>query len=281
MKGNENRVEFQQWLAQLPAWVPAMALVVGPLVASGAWSFDGWKSRLASIVIGGLIIIMGGWISHLREQEAKGNETSRQDLLDEMEEQELNNLLYLMDELITAVANTATPVPNNTGQRARDRSLSAARSSLLSQVKTLIGPSKMGVRANLFEIVEADKLTLRADTVGSSSQTRSTRTFTLENESVKCALAGKSRIVRDTAALEDECPYGTFATVPVLIDDQLFGLLTVDSPCSGDISDWDVKLMEFFGFMFAILYALEKTPKYVLRSDYLDRESTPIVPPVR
>lgn len=281
MQVDDNRVELRQWLAQRPSWFPNALLIVAPLVFSAAWLFDSWEPIVFLVVLALIMVGTGLWISHLRENLEEERSTSRKQLLEELEKQELENRLYLMEELITAVANTATPVPNNGTQRERDRNLSAARGALLTQAKTLIGKNKGGVRANLFEIVDVDEIRLEADTFGSTHQTRSTRKFTQESESIQFALAGGSRLVEDTADLKESCTYGTFATVPVLIEDHLYGLLTVDSPSPGDLSQWDVRLLEFFGFMFAILYAQERSPKYIKRSEYLDLTSTPARSPVR
>ena len=78
MKVDEDAVELKQWLAQRPAWVPTVLLILGPLIASGVWSFESMKSRLISITFGIVMIAVGGLITHLREKAAQANETTRQ-----------------------------------------------------------------------------------------------------------------------------------------------------------------------------------------------------------
>lgn len=123
------------------------------------------------------------------------------------------------------------------------RDFSGARSMIISHVRHLIGP-ELGTNVNLFVVHEDGERLIPSDKpCPAMPDGLSHRVFTKEDETFEKAMAGESRFVESA---DENLEYETFITAPIAMGSCLYGLLTVDSPKTGDLTEIDTNLMILF-----------------------------------
>lgn len=97
----------------------------------------------------------------------------------------------------------------------------------------------------------------------------SDRKFRPGDPTYENAINKLQRYVPDIAELgAEEKPkraYRTFATYPVSSDDALYGILTIDAPEPGDITELDVQLLGFFAAILSVTLVVDKDAAKISR----------------
>lgn len=221
----------------------------GALLSSREWL---WASLTA------LVILIGIALDYFRDNREETIVREREAI----QQQAIKDLVHTIVDTSQGTCDALTLEE----KKSRDNNLAAARRAILSTVRRTIGPDT-GVRVNFFEVKKVDPPSLQASTYGHEGRQnhRSTTTFTLEDESFRLALQyNQGRFVEDAYEEKITKPpsYQTFATMPVSSDNVFYGLLTVDSPDAGDISEFEAKeLLNLWASQLALTFANSKGEK--------------------
>lgn len=234
------------------------AIVILSVLASITVGADNWIATAAVIVF--IILCFG--LDALRDRRDVSLEKER----DEIQRDAIHSIMHALTDGTQGISD-ALHIP---AKPQRDKQVAAARRAIMSTVRAQIGPAD-GVRANLFEVCNTSPIELEASTfVHDGRQNHhSTRTFTMEDESLRVAVENnQGRYVPDTSQMTDEkgnpLEYGCFAVMPVSTGDKLFGLLTVDSTNPEDIDRFHGRvLLNHFASLLCLTYVKDESAQSV------------------
>lgn len=260
-----------RWAARLTSVNPHVtntvvvigSLVGGALLSSQEW---GWASLIA------VVILVGIALDHFRDSREETIVKEREAI----QQQAIKDLVHTIVDTSQGTCDALTLEE----KRSRDNNLAAARRAILSTVRRTIGPDT-GVRVNFFEVKKVNPPSLEASTYGHEGRQnhRSATIFTLADESFRLALHyNQGRFVEDAYAekITPAPSYQTFATMPVSSDNVFYGLLTVDSPHTGDITEFEAKeLLNLWASQLALTFANSKGEKCLKIGDTGDVIPTP------
>lgn len=266
----ERKAELREprWVANLASLRPSVsnAFIVFGCLAAGAFlsNREWWFATICSVIIAfGLIL------DHLRESRVQVVFQNRQ----EIEKEAVKDLVHTVIDTLQGTCDALTAGD----KKSRDKALAAARRAILSTVRRSIGPDT-GVRVNFFEVVPGSPPKLEASSYGHEGRHnhRSARVFTFKDESFKLALqCNTGRFVEDAYSQELTCPpsYQTFATMPVSSEKFLYGMLTIDSPKKGDITDFEAKdLLNLFASELALTFSSEDSREMALEIGHTSQD---------
>ncbi|MBI8999652.1 GAF domain-containing protein [Corynebacterium sp. CCM 9185] len=266
-KTPEERIS--RFLTDAPEWLTTACVTIG----SSATFYAFGKGGLAWMVISGaLSLIVGLGLIGLRSKQQKAEDRSRSDweeaLREEMQsevakqiEQDDKAFRWAMNELSGAILKTADGMSDMSEEPLRLQ-MESVRKIILNMIRQDLGPTD-GVRACLFT-VNRDQSSLSAwQEDGRTRGKLSDRVFRRGDKTFEDSLKGINRFERDTLNTRVHEEYGsgyqTFATWPLLISGTLYGILTIDAPAAGDITDHDVDMFRTFAAVMSLTFAVEKS----------------------
>lgn len=224
-------------------------------MAPGGWTAIPIGISVALLVIG----IVLSLLRRERENRLKRHEQDKIDTLRESLENEFYDIVDMMNVMVYQVVHGKM----QTAPKALSGQMEVVQKSVLIMVGHFIGP-KSGVRANLFTPDGLQSKVLTAARWGfHGANTPSDRTFRPGDRTYDLAMNKLKHVVDDTKDLPESelsrnSPYRTFATYPVGNNDKLFGILTVDAPQPGDLSEFDINLLGFFAGILALTFEDQK-----------------------
>ncbi|WJY96185.1 hypothetical protein CFELI_13030 [Corynebacterium felinum] len=170
----------------------------------------------------------------------------------------------LLDELNISLVQVLD-VGNRADKKRNHDAFVGARKAIVVLVRNQLG-STNGVRVNHFEVDQTQTKLIPVSNRSSVGGERiSTRIFTENDETFNLACKGQSRLETDTSNLdEDELPYETFVTAPIIAGNRLYGLLTVDSEKKGDLGEFDKSLLIHFASQMAVTYTYESSQAFYI-----------------
>lgn len=238
-----------KWARRISTIPPLIfqAMVVFGSASAGYFGVE----HLPITVLCGTLALFGLILGKLRDGRKKVLEQERHHA-------QMNALDSIVRELTQATQDVGDTF-NVEDQKLRDMRLNNARRNILSMVKDRLGPGT-GVRVNLFLVTNIEPVELRASSWGHGGRQnqRSTRVFTIHDESLRLAMSlNEGRYEPDTSEISDETfNYQCFATMPVSNADKLYGLLTVDAPEADDIDHFEATvLLNQFASLLALTFA--------------------------
>ncbi|MEZ2121853.1 GAF domain-containing protein [Corynebacterium sp. CCM 9203] len=257
------------FLTDAPEWLTTACVTIGPSVTFYVLGNDG---RTWMVILGVLSLFVGLALISLRSKQQKDlrEKLSKQqkDLREEMQsevakqiEQDDKAFRWAMNELSGAILKTADGMSDMSEEPLRLQ-MESVRKIILNMIRQDLGPTD-GVRACLFT-VNPDRSSLSAwQEDGRTRGKLSDRVFRRGDKTFEDSLKGINRFERDTLNTRVHEEYGsgyqTFATWPLLIRGTLYGILTIDAPAAGDITDHDVDMFRTFAAVMSLTFAVEKS----------------------
>ncbi|MEZ2190123.1 GAF domain-containing protein [Corynebacterium sp. CCM 9204] len=268
------------FLTDAPEWLTTACVTIGPSVTFYVLGNDG---RTWMVILGVLSLLIGLALISLRSKQQKDlreklskqqkdlrEKLSKQqkDLREEMQsevakqiEQDDKAFRWAMNELSGAILKTADGMSDMSEEPLRLQ-MESVRKLILNMIRQDLGPTD-GVRACLFT-VNPDRLSLSAwQEDGRTRGKLSDRVFQRGDKTFADSIKGINRFERDTLNTGVHEEYGngyqTFATWPLLIRGTLYGILTIDAPAAGDITDHDVDMFRTFAAVMSLTFAVEKS----------------------
>lgn len=233
---------------------------LGSVEFSGFVELAFYSFLVLLLVYGTALAVGAKW---RKDQEISVDEAIRRNNSDQE-----HQVLRLLNEINMTIAHVLKS-SDNLATKTQRAGLLGPRATLLMSARNMIGPDD-GVRANLFEVDGESNCIVPAKSGSTSGvHEQSRREFGPGDETYRQALAGRTRFEKDTAQLEEDVPYGTFLVAPIITGQRLFGLITVDSPDSGDLTEYDEKLLIQYASQLAVTFALDRdnSSSIDLRSD--------------
>jgi len=240
------------WLAWLSGTNKVLVQTGNTIAILLAGVFLGQKTYLAGVLCV-FISLVCFLLDFLRE--------GRNRKLIQQKEQQNEHQLESMLITLTDVGQSISSALMIADKRLRDRAVGLVRGAMLEMVHQRIGPPK-GVRVNLFTVVDIDQPRMEALSVAHAGRVdhKSTRVFTMADESMKIAVENnQGRFVRNVAEINEQVPYGTFAVMPVSTENKLFGIITVDAPKPGDITQFEASVvLNLFAALFTLTFVRDQ-----------------------
>ncbi|WP_445445714.1 hypothetical protein ACTRLV_00740 [Corynebacterium durum] len=251
-------------------WTTAMMSIGG--VAVGA-SFS-IRSTIP-VFLGGLVLFAIGLGLALAAAERKKRQRSIEDEIWKQErDEERRRYVKLIDELGTSTFMVAQALHDVTPAKMRQE-LGIAKKSILMLVRHILGPQG-GVRANLFEVRSAEfPFEMAASKWGHDGRTSrsSDRIFKAGDTTFDLAMKGRSRFVDDVDKLpqtEDKGNgYKAFATHPIAVEDDCYGILTVDVAQAHDLDSLSIKLLKYYAGLLTICFVADGDRPTIKREETL------------
>lgn len=204
---------------------------------------------------------------HFRDKKVEARRTSRFDAAIRKEQEAYREVI---DEMNTTIYNLASALHASNKQE-REVEFLGVRRSTLEIVRHLLGP-QTGIKANLFTVESDNPPRLTAakwGSAGGKNGETSSREFSPGDITYDNAFNQLARFVENVDMLPDkEKPlrdYKTFATHPVASEDYLYGILTIDASCPGDITELDVELLAFFAGIISATFNADRNSKKISR----------------
>jgi len=226
-----------------------------------------WKTILIVLSIGILLTgIVLSLLRHERENRLKEHESDKLEELRESLNSDFDEIVEMMNLMVYQVVHGKI----QTAPKALSAQMDVVQKSVLTMVGHYLGP-RTSVRANLFTPDSSQPTVLTAARWGfHGGTTPSDRTLGPGDPTYDMAMDKLERLVEDTNGLSEfelsrNSSYRTFATYPVSNNEKLFGILTVDAPQPGDLTDFDVKLLGFFAGILALTFEDQKDALFIPR----------------
>lgn len=227
-------------LAKGPFWLGSLSATLAAVVGAMVDVFSSWW-KLIPIAVCVVFLILAFVIQLARHQFNEHAERTMARYID-------SQLSPMMQKVGYTVAESSAPK--------RREHASSVLQSVVNAASEMIGPHP--VRASIFEYDDdAEKMNAHP-TAFAGRHHRSGRIYSSESPSLVRALAGLPRFVPN--AQNEELSYRTYMTHPIIAGENLYGILSIDSPNVGDIHAEDEALLQFFSAVAALPYAAGKAP---------------------
>lgn len=253
------------WLRKVsstPDWFTNLLFVLPTLPATFILAIESTVWRVSLTLICLMLVVAAGVLSRLRGKREEKVEEVLSDRFEKLIEQDQQAYAARIDEMNAAVFYLSSAL-SDLSKPTLKTELPIVRKSILGMVRHLLGPNG-GVQANLFTVESVDPPCLSAGKWGADGGTGqvSNRKFRPGDETYQNSINKLERFVYDIEELEsEEVPnrkYRTYATYPVSTDEELFGILTIDAPNPGDITELDLQLLGFFAAILTTTYVVDK-----------------------
>ncbi|MGW0021627.1 GAF domain-containing protein [Rhodococcus sp. NPDC003382] len=231
------------FFARGPWWiVPGLGVLAAVSGATTALVPGAWK--LIPIGIGAVLLVLNFIVQVARKKYDEKVEATMARYIDA-------HLSPLLQKVAETVAETSLPK--------RREHKSSVLQSVVNAASGMIGQGSAPVRASVFEYSDTAATKMVAHpTAFVGRRDKSGRVYDKETATLRAALQGDPRFVEDVD--NEKLTYSTYMTHPIIAGGNLYGVLSIDSPKVGDITEDDEYLLQLLSVVAAIPYALEQAP---------------------
>ncbi|MBW9093091.1 GAF domain-containing protein [Microbacterium jejuense] len=248
------------WCFNKLAWLPVTLVIVlnglGGLFAILA-GFAPVKDRPVNVAIAVAAVVLAGILSALIERERRHSESVRT-------REGATAQLAVTEAVLPVLALVGKMASEPSNRRAVPFEKTVSH---VLQSKAVLFPGVKDVRMVVYR-VEIDGPRKRLVVEDSAGRRRDKPEPFVAGDGGRGDAAfewlsgGKPKFVPNTAAEYDKAwkgsgrGYRTYISVPILVKDEAFGMLTVDAPTPGDLDETDVPLVEVLAGLLAVGYRL-------------------------